>query len=383
MVYQASTFLYLPPQQNQVSSRLYQKLPANNNLKSADQITSSPARRLPPAPIRIPSLSMHGPQVQIIRSAGQHSRPLSEVSTAESSAVSGQTLARALLGNSFVLSNDNRSSRYKSGFGGLVRSDSATLPRGDHPLMNSPYLRDRNLSGTSDTFANDYGVPPVPPNADKVYVPPQTPRHSGAELKKKLLRRHSSTSSLSSPTSAGGFSDPKSRPNSVGEFTREIEKIEKDLRLLRRISRISEAPSVASTAAANPDSSSPTPSSGQSSIAISPAPTEVLPPPSSASPQDVSPAASSSSKSLVASLTPATPSTRDSDGILDYYSSPDISEPGRPFAPVVSPIIEETSSQLSSPASRRLSQRPMSRAISPLSGTLNGSFMSTLIRQNI
>lgn len=353
-----------------MSPQLPSKLSPNAGFQIVEQTMSSPARRNPPAPIRIPSLSMHGPQVQIVRSAGHNSRPLSEVSTAESSAVSGQTLARALLGNSFVLSNDHRSSRYKSGYGGLVRSDSATLPRGDHPLMNSPFLRDRTLSGTSETFAADRDVPPIPPNAEKVYVPPRTPRPSGVDPKKKVLRRPSSAGSLSSPTSGGGFSEAKSRPNSIGEVTREIEKIEKDLLVMRRISPISEAPSTTTTNFDTPPLYPP--SSEQSPAAISPGTAGLFPlPPSTDS---ISPVTSSSSKSPVTSSTPASSSTKYSDNILDYYSSPDTPELGRPFAPVVSPIIEETSSQLSSPASRRLSQRPTSRTISPLSGTINGIF---------
>lgn len=339
-----------------------------------EQPASSSARRNPPTPIKIPNLSMHGPQVHIVRSAEpNNSRPLSEISSAESSAVSGQTLARALLGNSFVLSSDARSSRYRSGFGGLVRSDSATLPRGDHPLMNSPHWRDRALSGTSDTFAADPDVPPVPSNADKVYVPPQTPRHSGAEPKRKSnVRRHSSAGSLPSPVSEGDSNDSRSRSNSIGEFTREMEKIGKDIQALRRISRISEAPSTTPTTPANPEIPLHTPSE-PSPVEVPSTQEEPSPPPSE--PPNHSPTTSNSRSPGVSSTTTTSSvisSTKELENVLDYYSSSD--GPERAFAPAFSPIIEESSSQLSSPASRRLSHRTTltSRTMSPLSGTTNG-----------
>lgn len=335
---------------------------------------SSPSRRNPPTPIKIPSMHMHGPQVQIVRSAeANNSRPLSEISTAESSAVSGQTLARALLGNSFVLSSDTRSSRYRSGFGGLVRSDSATLPRGDHPLLNSPYWRDRTLSVASDNFAADIKAPPVPANADKVYVPPQTPRHSALDAKKKSnVRRHSSTGSLGSPVSKDESSDSKSRPNSISEFNRELER---DMQALRRISRISEAPSSASTNPPNPEaeSTSPTSLSEQSPIAVSSARAEAEASPSLPEPSDQPSTTSNAGPSGLSN--PSIAATKELD-VLEYYAS----ETQIAFAPAFSPIIEESSSQLSSPGSRRLSQRmtPTSRTMSPLSGTLNGKLISIL-----
>jgi hypothetical protein len=67
------------------------------------------------------------------------------------SSVSGTTLARALIGNTFVLSNDYRLSRNRTG---LTRQDSTTLPRnGDHSHRRSK----RSPSPSPST------IPPVPP----------------------------------------------------------------------------------------------------------------------------------------------------------------------------------------------------------------------------
>jgi hypothetical protein len=327
---------------------------------------SSAVKRTPPAPIKVPNFHMHGPQVQLIRSGEAKSRPLSEVSSVESSAVSGQTLARALLGNSFILSGDSRSSRYRSGFGGLVRSDSATLPRGDHLLMNSPYGRDRPSSGLADTFAVGYDAPPIPADADKVYVPPRAPRTSSLELKKHHVRRPSSTSSLTSLKDEPG--SLKSRPSSFSDFSHEVERV--DVRASRRISRISEAPSTPSTAALNTESNPPIPSSEESPVKPPPPPEETsAPPPSESESSSHSPLAPGNHELTAPSITSDNES-KDLD-VVEYYAS----EMQKTFAPVFSPITEESTSQVSTPGSRRLSQRG-SQAISPLSGTLNGKSTS-------
>lgn len=113
------------------------------------QIQASVSRRPAPAPIKIPNLALYGPKVQLFPgSSGYQSRPQSRgnesiISTEPSSAVSGTSLARALFANTFVLSG-NQTSRYRSGVSmNLTRQDSATLPRGEHPLMSSPFFRDR------------------------------------------------------------------------------------------------------------------------------------------------------------------------------------------------------------------------------------------------
>jgi hypothetical protein len=95
-----------------------------------------------------------------------------------SSAVSGTTLARALFANSFMLSDDRRTSRPRSS--GVVRQDSATLPRGEHP-----FWRDRRISGGEIILSGSSGrgspvppVPPVPPNADLLYAAQHSARRS-------------------------------------------------------------------------------------------------------------------------------------------------------------------------------------------------------------
>ena len=76
------------------------------------------------------------------------------------SSISGTTLARALIGSSFVLSSyERRSSRHRSG---VVRQDSATLPRGSFFLSDS---------GSSSP------APPVPP-VPAVLVSPPDPNTS-------------------------------------------------------------------------------------------------------------------------------------------------------------------------------------------------------------
>ncbi|EKM78473.1 hypothetical protein AGABI1DRAFT_92761 [Agaricus bisporus var. burnettii JB137-S8] len=302
--------------------------------KMVEPPSSSPMKRNPLAPIKVPNYHMHGSQVQLIRSGEAKSRPLSEVSSIESSAVSGQTIARALLGNSFILSSDSRSSRYRSGFGGLARADSATLPRGDHPSMNPPYWKDQPMSGLSDNFAVGSDAPPIPANADKVYVPPRAPRASSLELKKNHnLRRHSSTSSLVS--SKDGSGDSKSRPSSFSDFSREVERV--DTQALRRISRISEAPSTPSTNAINTESTPPLPSSEQLPVESSAPQAEIsttLPPESSSHSQpfprnDNPPAVSTTSNN--------DPNELD---VEEYYAS----EMQRTFAPL--PIVVARQSTL-------------------------------------
>ena len=81
--------------------------------------------------------------------------PQSAISTDDMSSVSGTTLARALIGNSFVLSNDHRLSRNRTG---LTRQDSTTLPR-----HSSTFWRDKRVSGREVVVDPDSSIPPVPP----------------------------------------------------------------------------------------------------------------------------------------------------------------------------------------------------------------------------
>ncbi|KAG6855638.1 hypothetical protein H0H87_012780, partial [Tephrocybe sp. NHM501043] len=131
------------------------------DLEAMDASTFMTAKRRAPSPIQIPE--QHAP------------RPASSVSSPESSAVSGTTLARALMANTFVLSADTRQSRYRSGGSALSRMDSATLPRAEYAYPN---WRGSMASLGSDVLSPPAAaaVPPVPPDAERVYVPPQTQR---------------------------------------------------------------------------------------------------------------------------------------------------------------------------------------------------------------
>ncbi|KAL6309439.1 hypothetical protein BKA93DRAFT_357341 [Sparassis latifolia] len=154
---------------------------------STQSITSTsdgtPSRK--PTPIRIPD-NPAAAKVQVQHpasegvSASQTSNlalPGSNVSTRPptpgsayteeiSSAISGTTLARALVANSFIFTADTRASRYRNG---VTRQDSAILPRGDHALMHSP--SDRRASSSTDIHSPERPpsvppVPPLPPSAD-------------------------------------------------------------------------------------------------------------------------------------------------------------------------------------------------------------------------
>ncbi|EMD36994.1 hypothetical protein CERSUDRAFT_114896 [Gelatoporia subvermispora B] len=146
------------------------------------------ARKPTPTPIMIPSNpTVSGFMVQGSSSAEpsaapsshlpvprapspSQSRPVSPGSssaTDDLSAISGTTLARALVASSFIWSNDPRASRYRSG---IVRQDSATLPRGEHPLNGPPSSASRRSSiATSEFMRSPDGkrryslIPPVPP----------------------------------------------------------------------------------------------------------------------------------------------------------------------------------------------------------------------------
>lgn len=123
-------------------------------------------------------------KIQIVN-PGALSRPTSVVSTSASSVVSGTSLARALIANSFVLS-ETRSSRYRSGTSMLARADSATLPLGDFPPFHRRERSNRSsFSSTNSPPAPHTSVPPVPNNAGKVYEPPRRLRMSLEALKRQ------------------------------------------------------------------------------------------------------------------------------------------------------------------------------------------------------
>ncbi|EIW79735.1 hypothetical protein CONPUDRAFT_166449 [Coniophora puteana RWD-64-598 SS2] len=168
-----------------------------------------------PAPIKIPerdrlvpalpvarsnsTIPEHPPREGVARRNTLPSRQPSPISSSDdASAVSGTTLARALIANAFTLSSgDTRSSRYKAT---MTRQDSATLPRGEQPTANSPYWRDRRISGgeivldyESQTGPIVPPVPPVPPGAGAIFLDQKRgasvadKRHSDSQVKAQRL----------------------------------------------------------------------------------------------------------------------------------------------------------------------------------------------------
>lgn len=121
----------------------------------------------------------------------------------------------------------------------MTRQDSATLPRGEHPLINSPYWRDRRISGgesmNAHDSAHDLPIPPVPP----------LPLSVGARL---MDQARASVVHDRSPTSSdAGTSSTEYLPYASPDVIMHSG-------LSRRISRISEVPSPAPTTPMSPQS---------------------------------------------------------------------------------------------------------------------------------
>ncbi|KAI0772876.1 hypothetical protein BD413DRAFT_612365 [Trametes elegans] len=148
-----------------------------HNARSTEDVSERSAlqstRKPTPSPIQIPN-SSRGIKTKLQSSNGldtsgippplptKNSRPPSPASALTddiSSAVSGTSMARALMASTFTLSSELRASRYRSG---MTRQDSATLPRGEHPLNSSPYVRERRASSAEPGSARSSSVPPVP-----------------------------------------------------------------------------------------------------------------------------------------------------------------------------------------------------------------------------
>lgn len=263
------------------------------------------------------------------------SQPPSHVSSPASSAVSGTTLARALISNTFVLSIDTRDSRkYRSGVSTLTRTDSATLPMGDHPFLSS--LRGKT-SGEGLWSSGSEDIPPVPPMPSEaellILASKTTSPYSGMYWSKNGdVRRHSSTGSLELMRSPQ-ISAPVA--SSEIPITAVIDSVSaSSVAASRRISRITMATtSTTSTsihrdtqedenaAAALPDSPRSLPIDLNGPIAEAPKPLPPvpgsIPPFSNRADEEVSP--------------------RD---VIDFYSafSPDVHQKG--FKPAFSPITE-------------------------------------------
>ncbi|KAF4612871.1 hypothetical protein D9613_011176 [Agrocybe pediades] len=337
------------------------KLPGYDSFNRLEQ--SSP-RKPSPNSITIPggtpkNQNNEGTPANETPGISRSSRPMSMIDTPASSAISGTTLARALMSNPFILSDDNRASAYRS-MAGLTRTDSTTLPRGEHSF---------GAAFSDDRFSIGPDAPPIPPNADSVYEPPKKPRTPSAEVnkRKQMLKRRSSTgsvhpSSKSLPDTPSAYS---TRPNSLVLSPG----MEFDLNSLLKSpdsqkppslprSPLPPTPKLPYSAAASQNSFTQESISGSSQEAIqqfplSPDLNQFSPTPSSEGPL--------SAKNL--------------EDVLNYYSAPDSPEPlitGANYRPAFSPISEESSSQLSPPTPYRNEKRESQRnapigARSPLS----------------
>jgi hypothetical protein len=366
--------------------------------------TSIPAmnyKKNSPAPIKIPNATFNRPKVQLVRtsvsspdgSVQQPQRPPSQASYDEmTSAMSGRNLARALLGNSFVLSSGQdsaRANKYRSGASNLTRSDSAVLPRGEHP-----YGLERSLSMNSDILSPGSStapdIPPVPPIPDlSNYMSPV----KGPSPPNRSPRSVSPTVSPRSPVhpdspiqADDGFA---SRPMTVASsvallsalgYTRDSRGISYDFSS-NRISKISEVPSD-QTASPQPPMGPQDEDQGEEpsmdeevevekkveegQLAESEQEQDLL------VPKD---RPTSQGHLVPPSPIPVTPSSATGtgfDAMLDYYQSDDMTSPG-PFpvaatyrGPAFSPISEESSSQLSPPAPYKDDEdvpRPASRIV--------------------
>ncbi|KAG5635629.1 hypothetical protein H0H81_010576 [Sphagnurus paluster] len=286
------------------------------------QPTQPPWKRPPPRPIKIPNTNLHGQLVP----PSESSRPTSEISSPDSSGVSGTTLARALLANTFILSRETRASRYRSGGSTLTRIDSATLPWGDFSLPHSPHWRERaSLESTLSPGFTSQNLPPIPANAEQVYMPPRNVRKSVDSRDKESHV----------PQEVFG-------PPAVILLRGE------DPYSLRPSSQVSEAPSSAHSAQLAytlPDTPGSTP---QRSPLLAP-PLRSDRRRYSVRPDSGLLSISDGAPSPALSDTPS--SARDLEHVLDYYSFAHTPEPvvERSFRVPFSPITEESSSQLSPP----------------------------------
>ncbi|KAJ7481622.1 hypothetical protein FB451DRAFT_132921 [Mycena latifolia] len=346
------------------------------NLPESDSLmaesTTFPSLMAPrkgaPSPIKIPNASLHGPRVQIVRSAASQSRPESMFSLDGASAVSGTTLARALIGDSFVLSND-RSSRYRSGTSVLTRSDSATLPRGEHPF--SPAWSVRKSGAFTPVDSMGFPVPPVPqmPEELRRVIAESRDRLKVDDSTGKKSRRRSGSDAETPNT-------PLARTNSGSWIPGE------DTRLAKRVSRISEAPASASEV--------PTPASAAPITPDNPSPNSAATtqsPDTSNFHNGVSPSSFPTSPGQSSTSASESRSSRDIDNVLDYYNfepspgfvegpsssfdppSPDVPADTSRYQPMFSPITEESGSQLSPNSFRsRRTNGKMSLASTPSPG---------------
>jgi hypothetical protein len=249
------------------------KLPSSPILPVVRKLPRSPSppiRRLPPSPIQIPKLlTVRQPSPRAASAGSRDSRSYTPMSADEpSSTISGTTLARALIGNSFILSSDSRSSKYRSG---LSRQDSATL--GDLSFSNSPYWRDRS---SRRRHSSDIVV--TPESGRGSLVPPIPAVPFGVELSSVGGPR--SARSIRSESRLRTSFDPESEPaqraslspaTTPNDDSQSITVSGNNTQGLRRISPILEASPSASPNASN----LLTLKDSASSICSSPAPSQL------------------------------------------------------------------------------------------------------------
>jgi hypothetical protein len=262
-------------------------------------------------------------------------RPLSSQSDMTSSALSGTTIARALMSNSFILSAD-RASLYPSG-AGLTRSDSTTLPRWSR---NSSVM----LSNDSFSIGSD-PPPPIPSNAELLYEPPRKLRNEENRPKRSsigslILKIPSATPSISNDTPSKSVI-----VNPDVDFKEDfLPGTPPSVKPSISQSSLPHTPTGLTMEATTPDQASNLPSEEVNHQLLVNA--EALSPDSD---------------------TPSSPSGHTSpqelEGLLNYYSLPDSPEllvTG--FRPRISPISEESSSQLSPPFLYRSDGRDSQRS---------------------
>lgn len=287
------------------------------------------------------------------------------------SAISGTTLARALIGDSFVLSSD-RSSRYRSGASVLTRSDSATLPKGDFPF--SPAWSVGKDGNFTPVDSMGFPIPPVPAMPDEI-------RRAIAEGRDRL--QIDSTAASKSRRRSGSDAEtpntPLMRTNSGSRV------LAQDARHSRRVSRISEVQTPSSTAPLTPNDSANDPPSAAISVdgtMNQSQPSHITSP----SMFPTSPGQSSTSAS-------ESRSSRDIDNVLDYYNfepspgyrdgdssfdlpSPEIPADSNRYQPVFTPITEEGSNlSPNSFRSRRTPNGMMSLTSSPSPSSSGGKLV--------
>ena len=269
------------------------------------------------------------------------------------------------MANSFVLSADSRGSRYRSGMS-LARADSATLPRGEFALLHSPYWRERTISGGEFPLSPSVLSPPVPPvpdNAELVYVPPKAARHTSDSRSKprESVPETIQSEPVSDPGTSSGSGDRCIPPSPAKPED-------------------STAPSP-SPPLSNPEEGT----SGNLDHPRIPVldPIEPLDPLALSRPTSLDkrePETSSDPTSPAISEAPS--SARDIDNVLDYYSLDDnsLEAPFQGFRPIFSPIREETSSQLSpaSPYQRDPKKSPSTGKSTPSPFTAGGKTCSPI-----